>query len=87
MTFMTRRKLTPMLLVFRTFNSHSVVCRLAGDQEKAGAEAPAASAIAEVILIQESLEAAQLQVAESHASGIDAAGTESGRTITRTENG
>jgi hypothetical protein len=29
-------------------------------------------AIAEVILIQESLEAAQLQVAEWHASGIDA---------------
>ena len=36
---MTRRKLTPMLLVFRNFNSHLVVCRLAGDQEKAGAEA------------------------------------------------
>ena len=36
---MTRRKLTPMLLVFRNFNSHLVVCRLAGDQEKASAEA------------------------------------------------
>ena len=36
---MTRRKLTPMLLVFRNFNSHLVVCRLVGDREKAGAEA------------------------------------------------
>ena len=36
---MNRRKLTPMLIVFRNFNSHLVVCRLAGNQEKAGAEA------------------------------------------------
>jgi hypothetical protein len=36
---MTRRKLTPMLFVFRNFNSHSVVCRLSYDQEKVGAEA------------------------------------------------
>jgi hypothetical protein len=33
----TRRKFTPMLLVFRNFNSHLVVCRLAGHQEKGGA--------------------------------------------------
>jgi hypothetical protein len=32
----TRRKFTPMLLVFRNFNSHLVVCRLAGHQEKGG---------------------------------------------------
>ena len=43
MAVMTRRKLTPMLLVFRNFNSQWVVHRLAGDQKKAGAEAPATS--------------------------------------------